>query len=631
MTTRVVKTVFVVDTAQAEQAASRVEQRYAMVDQKANQAVSNSISAVQRQALGLSAQLRQIGDATIGTKGVDGLGRAAMRAQKDVRKTYSELRSLESLMAVSREPALIKALEREIAKASGDLDRLQLKMQRVAAGREAARLRNAANGIDGRGALGVAAGAGVPFASEAALGIEGAAALGISTAGLAAFGAVAAAGYGIVKLTQQMREEALKRLKVEEQIAVAVNQQRIAGQEVIKSLVEQRKIATEQRELQKDITSGTKEQLDSRLKLLQTFVNLAPLGPNAQRNGQNIQAIDEELARREAQKTIDANSSFEARNTEFKNAQRQRAEAEKKAAEAFAASVERGKEKVKELGIQYRDTFKDLNATANQQNPFVAVFSSAASLLDSIREKTRGLKPELREVYENIARSYNRTQLFEARLNTAIEVDDLRSQADRFQRYNPAYTTDTRLSRLNASFQDEFKNGMSGRNVDEIQRYYAGEEKRILGEEAEANRRRLDEQISVIKKTPASTREEASIINQRLIALLGGRDPGSLNQGQRDTVASALLQEADARARREIESQGILRNQLNMLQRIEQHEKTLVAIAAAQGGKAIELIINNQSEQAAEAKQRSSRPTPNDTNKMYPTSLGLPIAGGTNL
>lgn len=264
----------------------------------------------------------------------------------------------------------------------------------------------------------------------------------LSTATLATFGGIAAVGYGIVKITQNIREEAERRLKVEEGIAIAVNKQILGQQEAVANLKKLRAEASEGREFNQFLGTSTVDELKKRRANLEQLQNLTPAllngKPNEdyQKNSQQILELDRQIVESQQRNTKLADDAFNQRWESYKKSQENIRNAEDKAekrrqeqAEKFAKSVEQGLDKVNELERKYNSVFDSLYQKQGANNPFVAVFSEADKSLKSLKENLKGLSPELQSFAVEMQQKLNFNALFETRLNNKLDVFDLQERA----------------------------------------------------------------------------------------------------------------------------------------------------------------------------------------------------------
>lgn len=590
------------------------------------------IAAVERRSLNLAFTLKKIGETTIGTKGVDGLGRAAQRAEADLRSAYARLRQIEVEMSKTNDPVVLKKLQIETKKANLDLDRLQNKIDRVAAGRQAAAARRpAGSSFDAGGLAGKAAAAGVPFAGEAVTGFDAAAALGIGTASLAVFGALAIAGVAIVKYSESIRAEAERRLKAEEAIQGAINRQIIASKEALKAFRENDAEVNRQRELSKSLAANNDaEALKRRAEFLRELRDKNPTGPNAKR-------FDDEAAQNEAranavlnQRQADAERAFDQRNENFKKAQEQAREFEKRRLE----SINQGRARIEELGKSTDDLFKNLFAKRGATNPFVSVFTEAEAAIESTRIATANLSKELQRQALDMVAANNANVLFAARLDARLQSVDLRGDAQKFRSQNSVFDTakaDLIVRQAMEKFQRETAAGLF-RNPDNLAAFQGfGSNKQqldlfnfrrqqdessgifrnpIFDEERrrELARRepgadlsvseRLDRQLKVIASLKPENDVQRAEADRKIIALTNGLNPADLTDAQRNAAAAARENEASRLDNAETAARSERAEAANVQKSIDKNIAELLDIAKKEGLTGVIRIINEAEDDA---------------------------------
>ncbi len=609
---------------------------------------SSAIASVERQALNLQFTLRKIGEVSVNSKGVDGLGKAALRADAELSKTYARLRQIEAEAAVAKDPAILKRLQAEAAKTSGDLDRLQNKLERVAAGRSAAADRVAArnvaagSGFNGRGLLNSAAAGFIPGAFEASAGLDAAAAAGIGAASLVALGAVAAAGLAIVKISEHLRAEAEKHLHAEENIAIAVNKTVIAAKEQLKTFQEADKLRERQSQFQDELANqgvADRKALTERIALLKQLRDADPNGPNAGEFDSNIQAGEQRLKALDKQSTDAANASFEQRNEIFKRSQAQAAEFQKQQVEAGIARVTEIKKSADEL-------FAGLFAKQGEKNPFVQIFTEAEKAIEATRVATAGLSDELRNQAEQMVKTAEANSLFSARLDARLAASDLRTDARRFRNGGGTADADRRATEQIAAF---IRNNQAGffRNTDNLQPFFAGTSpktalqlfdfKRQLDESGglfrnpifqdeqrrrlaiatgadETAQERLDRQLDIIRKLEPANDAQRAEADRKIIALTSGLNPADLSDAGRNAAAAARENEAARTINLEASAKAEKAAEKVVQKSIDDNIAALLAIAQSDGLTGVIRIINNAENDAAVS--LGNRPTPKDTSAM---------------
>ena len=268
---------------------------------------------------------------------------------------------------------------------------------------------------------------------------------GIGAATLAAFGAIAAAGYGIVKITQNIREEAERRLKVEERIQGAINRQIIAGQEGLKTLQKIRQ--EDERRRQFDFTlsyldiDALKRQRDTAQKLydLAPKKDLADKG-NAELQLQQVRALDAKIiALQKAKEEAFTNNFFQQGENYAKN-QRNAAEFQFKQQKAINEEIEKSNAKIKEFGKTIENTFDGLSVRLAANNPIAAAMLEGEKAVRNLKETLATLPPQLQAIGQQailMQQKLNANNLFSAKLDSGLEAFDLRERAKSLRSYQP--------------------------------------------------------------------------------------------------------------------------------------------------------------------------------------------------
>lgn len=251
----------------------------------------------------------------------------------------------------------------------------------------------------------------------------------LSLTTLGVFGAIGVAGFLIVDATRKAREEAEKRLKQETLITAEFNKQHLAQKQAVKDL---RNAEIEQkfgRSFASELTNLDDEGLKRRQATSRRIFSLSPTAETAEKEKGIILAINDELARRAETRTKQADDSFNRRNENFKTFEQSSIEFEKKS----QIEIEKGIEKVKELGKTYNSVFQNLSLKSNSNNPFVQIFAESRSELDKLKDSIKGLPDDLQRAAIASQQAINRNKLFETRLDNDLSAFDLREDAARFR------------------------------------------------------------------------------------------------------------------------------------------------------------------------------------------------------
>lgn len=397
---------------------------------------------------------------------------------------------------------------------------------------------------------------------------------GAMIAGAAAIGTIAVAGYGIVQWTKSVRTEAEKRLKTETMITAEFNKQNLARKQAIQDFAQAENERKFGRQFARDLQNLDDDALRRRRDTFRRLRDLNPTGGSAALNDQYSAAIEDELARRAEERRKRADEAFFQRNENFKKYQNSVVALEQKS----QADIEKGIEKVKELGRAWNSVFDNLNARTNQNNPFVAVFADSRSELDKLKESIRSLPDDLQAAAIASQQALNRNRLFETRLDNQLGIFDLQDTARRFRQggETDGRSEDEYIRLLRAS--GIFEGNFGALNQRSAATFLAN---RRFAQENSAGER-LRQQISIINSL-TSTDSERAIADRRLLGLASGLDPSQLNQAEREQVALAAEREAERRAEYERKALENQTAQINLQSRIAAAQESLLEIVNSQG------------------------------------------------
>lgn len=588
-----------------------------------NDAVGASITSVQKKALDLDFTLRKVSEVSVGRAGFDGLGKAADRAQQEVRGIYADLQRIERQMSVTRDFGMLKKLEADALKAGERLDQLNTKVQRVAAGRAAAAERSALAGTltagRAQGALNFGAIAGVPGAGEASAALGALEGLGVaaSAAFLAVAGSVAVAGYAAVKWSESVREEAKKQLDREEALQGAINKRILAGQAIVANYKEQTAALERQSALQDFIAKASVSSITARLALTEKLLELTK-DPRYAAEGLELQKGKSAARANETQRL---NEDFNARNELFKQQQKQEREAEQRRLEG----VQKGLELAKKTGDAWKEAFAGIAEREGAHNPFVKIYSDGETALKTFREQTKGLSQDLREQGEVALRNQQALSLFSARVDSAMTAASLRDEARRLREDpNAAEKRATALAKFDARRKAEEASGLYRNPL------YQDIDRALIAqsEDRESAADRFDRQARKLRSFGGVSDEEKALIDSRLIGLSKGVDPKDLRDDQREQVAKALERQAERTERREIDAMQLRQKTYEVQKDLAGYLKRYFDTAQKEGIKGVDTLIRiqNESDAQVEAREAVRRPTPEDTRRTY--DLGLSTGSG---
>ena len=461
---------------------------------------------------------------------------------------------------------------------------------------------------------------------------------GITTAMFATFTGIAAAGYGIVKVTQSIREEAEKRLHVEEKIQGAINNQIIAQKDALANFQKLRDDAQFNRDFSKYIETASVDELKSRRGNAQKSLDLAPTAADADKYKKIILDIDAQLDALEKRRQKLQNDSFNQRFTDFQKSQEQgikyetaRAEKQKAFDQKKLADALATKSKIEQLEKGYLSAFDSVNRLANSSNPFVAIFTDGDKALRDLQSNLAGLPPELQKIAMKIQQQFNLKKLLESDVSNQLSVFDLRNGADNFR--NP----------FDAGKQKKDQNEFITRFLRDNPNYLFSQNKNALDDETKAKilkqfgssalnespadrlNKTLDEKFSLLYK-PRQSATEKAFADKQFISLTQGVNPLDLNKNLREQAALAREREAIREERYRQDAILLYREQRDYQKQIAENTKRQSALAAKDGLKSFELTLKNESEQSARLEKS---PTRADTaTAYYDPDLDFTGAGG---
>jgi hypothetical protein len=603
----------------------------------------------------------------------DGLTKAGIRLHDQLGKTQADILRINNALKQTNNKTLIDELNNDLVQAQNNFDKLSSRQQQYEKRQSGGKV-GARSGGGRRGGITdlqatvleltddfAPEGFNRPF-NAAAKGMLAVNAVSMTT--LATFGAIAAVGYGIVKITENIREEAERRLKVENAISAAVNNQILSTKQALKDFEELRKQADFDRRFSASVQTNTQEELKNKRAGLEQLLKLTPANlptvedgklvskpnENFERLKNQIIAVNAQLDALQQKSVKTSNDSFNQRWDSWKKSQ----EDAIKAQEKFNKSVEDGKKKVEELGKTYNSAFDNLFSKTNSDNPFVRVFSEGEKALKSLRENLKGLDADLQSKAIAMQQKLKSNALFETRIDNNLSIFDLRERARNFR--NPQESPETIRKRIDdvarrsaetggffpnfggsfGSFlanqaggfdkltdnqkRDIYETRMFGNlgfignspdssfnnlNQNSLQTALANDRLRESDNDLTLNDR-LKKQIDIIN-SGISNVEERAIADRKLLSLTSGLNPNEINSDLRNKIAAAAESEAERRANFERDSLQIEKEKLAVQKEIDANGKRLLAIAEKEGlqglNKAIEVIITNKSGGAADVKK----------------------------
>lgn len=200
----------------------------------------------------------------------------------------------------------------------------------------------------------------------------------VSMASLGIFGAIAVAGYGIVKVTENIRTEAERRLAVEFLIQGAINNQILSQKEGLQNSQKMREEAQKAWEFNQFLETGSIENLKQRradLKQLQSFVPVTlPVIENGKvisKPNENYQKLDEQILDLDAQIRTAQQNKARAADEASANRWRSWEKSQESAFEAEQRRFKQQQEMFAKLTNLQSDYQEKLVSFANQDNPLV--------------------------------------------------------------------------------------------------------------------------------------------------------------------------------------------------------------------------------------------------------------------
>lgn len=353
-------------------------------------------------------KFQQITSARLDVGNINGLTREIVTASERSRQLQTDIANIRKELLNPNRKSSVAFLTEELKAAEKEADQLNRKLSTVnttsaasASGKASGltRGRRGSNTEFTRAALEVVddfvpAGFNRPFnaVSKEMLAIST-----LSTATLATFGAIAAVGYGIVKITQNIREEAERRLKVEEGIAIAANKQILSQQEALRNLKKLREEAAEDRIFNRELPTAELDELKNRKATLEKLLTLTPATINGKANDtfertrQQLLAIDAQIEQIPLNLQKRASDAFNQRWESWKKSQENAIEFVKKQFQLALQNPNASFSDIKKTLSQVQNS-KDLNFDTRQSLIF-----EAESKIKQISANLHKIKDEFRD------------------------------------------------------------------------------------------------------------------------------------------------------------------------------------------------------------------------------------------
>lgn len=250
---------------------------------------------------------------------------------------------------------------------------------------------------------------------------------------------VGAAAIGLTyKITGDIRAEAERRLKVEEKLSVEYGKQVSAGREIWENYRKQGIEAQRNFEfgkyLDKNNNLDSLETLRQRQKTLEVLgrANSSGIGDDKKRGEQqleearqirdlirNLEDKDKNLAKNSANNAMRLGNEGSIRQMEMnEEAEKRRLEAEKNR-----------RDELEKTRTTILNLFDSMSAKSGANNPFVSFYSESEKAARSLQETTKDLTKDVFNMFDGMRRKQEDFKLFELRLNSKLEANDLREQA----------------------------------------------------------------------------------------------------------------------------------------------------------------------------------------------------------
>lgn len=434
----------------------------------------------------------------------------------------------------------------------------------------------------------------------------------------------------VYKITGDLRAEAEKRLKIEENLSKEYTKQNKARKEAINDLRDAETAQKFGRSFAGELKNLDDEALKRRQETFRKTFSFNPVGESAEKAQNSILAINDELARRQDERRRQADEAFNQRNENFKKSQTGAIVLENK----LQVEIEKSKIKVGELGKAYKSVFDSLAQKSASNNPFVSLFFDSRIELEKLKESLKGLPEEMQRAAIASQQAINRNKLFETRLDNNLSAFDLRETAEKFRNPNQTEAENARLREIVQRSIDtknsygEFitrqnkilnKNGDINLTREQERSIYEVEQLRFLRGDGGVNDRslisrlarervngfdqnislneRLQKQLSIIN-SGVSTESERGIADRRLIGLSNGLDPAQIKADLREQIAAANEREAVRKENYERELLRVQTEDLDVNRKILANQEKLLKIAEKDGleglNKFLEITVRDE-------------------------------------
>lgn len=586
----------------------------------------------------------------------------AQQAADRARILYGQLKQLQVEASRTTDPTLFRSIQNQARSTEAQITALEVKMQRVVAGRSAIAARGGAGATTGlaqsgavqSAAQGLLTGAGVP-AEAASL---------IPASALLSAGVAAAAGVVIIKWSEQVKKEAEQRYALEEKIQGIYNKQALALKAISdadRDFQTQRAQAAEGRQLNQRIAgaAGNSGDLAFIQEQLQADIALAErrryIDSIYGKGGDDPKAIEADIAQKRAAILKIDEEIQKAQKTGFTDSdsgkypifERMRKSLEDEN-EKFKKEVDKARDLVSSYKKEVTDLTQGIFAERGSDNPFVKVFTDADEAIRRTTESTRGLSKELQGSLIGFTQQNNAIAFAKARVDSLISSFSLRAEAENFrnpldpdkikeqeERFirrflgdNPnfIFLKEQEFDARRADSRDPLSLGQASFD-DFIRKDILKRSEGLIETPRSRLNKQLSEQFDLLFK-PGISPDEQAIADRKFSSLARGANPLDLDDSNRRAAAEALERQAvredkqiaDAQRERlaQTKIQGAMLKQLEALNRR----------AGTEGKSAVEVLVKDGTEDGLSVRTERS-PRPSDTAAAYEFD-GFGINGGSN-
>ncbi len=483
------------------------------------------------------------------------------------------------------------------------------------------------------------------------------------------------------KITGDLRAEAERRLKAEEQIAGAINKQVLSQQQALRDSQQSSLDAARSRQFSRDLQTDSIDQLRQQLATNRKLFSLNPSGGDAARLEQEKLSLEARIDQIPYDNNSLSAKAFDERNESFKrNRENERAadklaaEKRKQEAEKRKQELEKIQDKLKDLGKNFTDVFDNLRTKQGANNPFVAVFSEADKSVNALRENLKGLSPELQTAALQIQQKLDSNALFETRLSNDFAVSDLRERANDLRSFKQPKIEDANkffkdfieagikdatdknggsLIRYNSNiFTDkngrQFTSGFTQTNLrDESNTVFERtgnggffrrdktfadlsnrEKSDFINRDNLPLQEKLSRQFDLARNRNALNDDQQAIVDRKIISLSSSFNPEQFNSQQRDLIATANEKEADRRANAEREASADRKKGLEYQKAISDNLQKIRQIAEKDGLKGLENVLRVVTENGVSAELQPAANSSDTANNYYDADFNFRSNGG---